>query len=128
MQARAEVRPIQPFDGVRLRVRRVDESAVLRECIADAVAHPGSIRILTRHGGGVANCYGYRAETEYAVALAVVYAYDDIRVMLRVGRVRANKVTHCGCWRAATGYPLCHTQMTETRRESMLLELVQCAK
>ena len=78
----------------RKRVRRVDEIR-----LADCVRTDGNAgwRIRAVHGGSVANCYGYAAGTETAVAVR-----DPVgRVIVWMGDAPANKVTLCGTAGAA---------------------------
>lgn len=72
----------------RLRVRRVDEQLIAELALTRAVEKRRPI-IRADHGGGVANGYGYRAETETLVTVA----FPDGRVVQWHGRAPANKVT-----------------------------------
>lgn len=70
----------------RLRVRRVDERALAQHVKDDQ--EPGW-RASVRHGGNVANCYGYRADTEAALAVRSPRGH----VVVWMARLPANKVT-----------------------------------
>lgn len=83
---------VQGGAGPRLRVRRVDELSAGRGA-AELARSTGRPAFLVVHGGSVCNNYGYQANTEYAVARAL----PDGRVLVQVGRLPANKVTHGGC-------------------------------
>ena len=73
----------------RLVVRRVDEEATAKRALM--LAHDiGGPAIITRHGGTVANKYGYPATTEAVTAVA----WPDGRVWCsEVVRIPANKAT-----------------------------------
>lgn len=75
--------------GTRLRIRRVDEHSLAEKVAADAEK---GWRALCTNGGAVANCYGYRADTEAALAVRDPQG----RVVVWMARLAANKVTSCG--------------------------------
>lgn len=79
----------------RLRVRRVDEREAMRSCVAAAIAKPGHVSAAVHHGGSVANSYGWPAETEAVVTLAVVVD-GWLWLAMDSGRLPANKVTRYG--------------------------------
>lgn len=81
--------------GPRLRVRRVDEREAMRSCVVAALAKPGHVAAAAHHGGSVANSYGWPAETEAVVALAVVVD-GWLWIAMDSGRLPANKVTRYG--------------------------------
>lgn len=80
----------------RLRVRRVDESATAADAQKKA-KKSGSPSFSVRHGGDVANRYGYPAKTECCVAVAL----PDGRCVVWVDRIPANKATLAGACSAA---------------------------
>lgn len=80
----------------RLRVRRVDEKAVIGCARADARTS-GKPVIQVGHGGDVANAYKWPAETE----TILVVAFPNGDVWGEVNRVPANKVTLAGAAEAA---------------------------
>jgi len=82
----------------RLRVRRVSEKALANRAITLAM-EKGRAVILADHGGGVANKYGYPAETEGVV----VVGYPDGTAVGKVVRLPANKVTLSGVFAAISG-------------------------
>lgn len=76
------------ISSTRLRVRRVNETA-----LADAArSTDGKWHIKVRNGGSVANSYGYRADTEAALAVSDPHG----TVVVWVARLSANKVTARG--------------------------------
>jgi hypothetical protein len=107
----------------RLRARRVDESALAERARAEAQAeHTWSIRAI--HGGGVANSYGYPADTEAAVAVAD----PEGRTVVFMARLRANKVTTAGaanCCLAGVR-PLFDDRYRDEARIEAARLLVQC--
>ena len=82
----------------RLIVRRVDEHELLRDAIAKAF-ETGKPSIFARHGGSVANKYGWPADTEGALAIA----FPDGRSYVEVVRLPANKVTLAGVFNRIFG-------------------------
>lgn len=82
---------IEPFGTHRLRRRRVDEIAMARSASDDA-QRTGEWVLRVRHGGTVANGYGYRAETE----CVCVVSDPQGRVLVWCGRAPANKATRRG--------------------------------
>ena len=84
--------------ATRLRVRRVEEHSLAEHTLARARKH-NRVAVSVRHGGSVANSYGYPAETEGAVAIAA----PDGRVWVGVERLPANKVTLSGVVSAVLG-------------------------
>ncbi len=83
----------------RLRVRRVNEKSILNSVIAAAEAE-GRPKIHATHGGGVANSYGYPADTEGVVAVG----FPDGSGWVKVARLPANKVSLGGVFRRCTGF------------------------
>lgn len=77
--------------GRRLRVRRVNEGW-LASYVADRAAKRGEPCVSVRHGGTVANKYGYPAETEAVLAVAL----DAETVVVWARRIPANKATLSG--------------------------------
>lgn len=90
----------------RLRVRRVAD--LTAEDITRVAALVASGRTssywMVRHGGSVANRYGYPAETE-AVAVAAWVDGSVVRVAAGAARLPANKVTCTGAFAAAMDLP-----------------------
>lgn len=85
------IKQLKTFGKQRLRVRRVNEQAFAESAAAEAQAER---RIVIRviHGGAVANTYGYRAETEAALVVALPSGH----AALWCARLPANKVTYRG--------------------------------
>lgn len=83
----------------RLKVRRVDENRQIQQTLETA-RETGKPSIRATHGGSVANCYGYRADTEGCVTVA----FPDGFVWQRIYRLPANKVTLSGVFQTCTGY------------------------
>lgn len=76
----------------RLRTRKVNEAAWA--AIAKRKAQTsGDWYVLVKHGGAVANSYGYSARTE----AALIVADPQGRVVVWLAKLRANKVTDAGC-------------------------------
>jgi hypothetical protein len=71
----------------RLVVRRVNEHALA--ALAASKAGDGKLGYACAHGGGVANCYGYPAETEVALAIS-----DGLSTVVYLSRVPARNVTY----------------------------------
>ena len=82
---------VRPFEGRRLRVRRVDENW-LAERVAERATEIDDWVFEVEHGGAVANCYGFPAETECALAVSDPFGV----VVLWTARAPANKVTERG--------------------------------
>ena len=82
----------------RLQVRRVDAESLGLEALKEA-NEKGKTIIKVAHGGGVANKYGYPAETEGAVAVA----YPTGEHWVGFARLPANKVTYGGVFEKVTG-------------------------
>lgn len=85
------IKHLRTFGKQRLRVRRVNERA-FAESAAEQARALGRIVIRVIHGGGVANRYGYPAETEAALVVAMPSGH----AALWCARVPANKVTSRG--------------------------------
>ena len=97
----------------RLRVRR-----------CDPVELAGTWGV--RHGGGVANAYGYRADTEVVASLAHGVVQVDVRA-----RVPANKVTASGAIAATLGEwarPLVDERYGEERTEAARAYVARLAR
>lgn len=92
------VRTVRDDRTHRLRARTVDTDSVAVRVSAHAMA-AGSPAYLVRHGGGVANSYGYPAETECVVAVGL----PNGNVAVWASQTSANKVTLAGAARAAVG-------------------------
>ena len=73
----------------RLRVRRVDEGALAKR--VRSLATDGKLHAQVEHGGTVCNSYGYRADTEAALAVS-----DGRITVVFMSRVSANKATKFG--------------------------------
>ena len=73
----------------RLRVRRVDEGALAKR--VRSLATDGKLHAQVEHGGTVCNSYGYRADTEAALAVS-----DGRITVVFMSRVPANKATKYG--------------------------------
>jgi len=73
----------------RLRVRRVDEGALAKR--VRSLATDGKLHAQVEHGGTVCNSYGYRADTEAALAVS-----DGRITVVFMSRVPANKATKFG--------------------------------
>jgi hypothetical protein len=87
----------------RIRVRRARSiAAMASDAMASALVE-GHARIVT-HGGGVANCYGYPAETQAAGVSVVRVADDAYRVFAGFAVLPANKVTRSGAAAETLGY------------------------
>lgn len=86
------------FSGRRLRVRAVNEDSVAA-LAAELAAKRGEPAIVVRHGGDVANRYGYPAATEGVVAVAL----SPYLVVVAGCRLPANKVTYAGVLAACVG-------------------------
>ncbi len=91
------------FPAPRLRVRRCD---MTRGHIVGTIlrAVKSGVGLTANHGGGVANAYGYPAETE-CVAVFAVRREDGrhMEVAYDVGRHAANKVTAASAVACVTG-------------------------
>lgn len=77
--------------STRLRVRRINEQS-----LAADTADAGKWTARCRNGGSVANSYGYRADTEAALAVRDPAG----RVIVWMARLPANKVTRRGAAKA----------------------------
>jgi len=77
-----------PFEGRRLRVRRVPEEDIA-ELVAERALAEGRWVYRVEDGGDVANGYGYPAETECVLAVG---SPEGIAVYW-TGRAPANKIT-----------------------------------
>lgn len=86
------------FSDTRLRTRRVDEMGVCQGAVLRA-QETGEPYCSCVHGGGVANAYGYPAETEAVVAVG----FSDGVCVYACRRTSANKVTDAGAADAAWG-------------------------
>lgn len=118
--ATTEARIIREIPKKRLRVRRVDEDAAAVAAL-DASREKGRAVIKACHGGGVANCYGYPAETEGCITIA----WPDGHVWQRVVRLPANKVTFAGVFRCAWGEPgLFDDRYTRANRRALAREVI----
>ena len=73
----------------RLRVRRVNEQALAARTCAKAI--DGRLHAEVEHGGTVCNSYGYKADTEAALAIS----NGRITVVI-MSRISANKATKFG--------------------------------
>lgn len=60
---------IEELQVPRLRVRRIDEMSIAQQAQRRAIEENRWV-IWIEHGGGVANCYGYPAETECALVVS----------------------------------------------------------
>lgn len=87
----ADDRTSATLTGRRLRVRRVDEHALAARAVERCI-EIGKPAIRCEHGGDVNNSYGYRAETEGVLAVAL----DPATVVIWAKRLNANKVTLSG--------------------------------
>lgn len=98
------------FSAGRLRVRRVNETRIAEQA-AQTAAKNGRPSIKASDGGDVANCYGYPAETEGIVAVAL----DAETVVVFGARLPANKVTLSGVAGAAcnSAWPLFDGRVTD---------------
>ena len=76
----------------KLKARTVDIDQLVR----DLVESEAWIKV--RHGGSVANCYGYPAYTECATAIQV-----GMVVLVWATELTANKVSYSGVARATVG-------------------------
>jgi hypothetical protein len=68
----------------------VDENALAAKVRAQAVTS-GQLTTEVEHGGTVCNSYGYKADTEVALAIS-----DGRMTVVFMSRVSANKATKCG--------------------------------
>jgi len=85
------------------RTGRLKARTISLEYIANRVMQLATERkrdtFLAKHGGTVCNSYGYRAETECAVAVAI-YSDAGITVAIFAAQIPANKATLSGVARA----------------------------
>lgn len=72
----------------RLRVRRLDDHHLVRLASENFLRRDGPL-VVVQHGGGVVKAYGYPAETEGAVAVAL----SESVVIVWGARVDAHEVT-----------------------------------
>lgn len=79
----------------RIRVRRARSIPAMALDAMSTAAVEGHARIVT-HGGGVANCYGYPADTQAAGVSVVRVAHGVYRVFAAFAVLDANKVTLSG--------------------------------
>lgn len=79
------------FTRARLRVRRVDEIS-WAQSVAEQALESDDWFADVIHGGGVANAYGYPAETECVLALSDPFG----NVIVWCARAPANSVTERG--------------------------------
>lgn len=86
------------FQKPRLRVRKIDESFIITNAIKDSKRKNIPV-IHVRHGGTVANKYGYPAETE----CLMVVAFPCGDYCAYSSRIPANKATYSGVARACYG-------------------------
>ena len=102
----------------RIRVRRARSIPAM---IADAVA-TASVKGHSRcvdHGGGVANCYGYPADTQ-AAGVSVVRVSDTVyRVLAAFAVLAANKVTLSGAAACTLGKRGPWDQRVGTKRATL---------
>lgn len=85
-------------DQHRLRERTVDELSVARVLLSEHYKNK-NFRIRVGHGGGVANKYGYPAEST-----AVACTKDpNNNVIINMTRIPANKITYAGTVAACLG-------------------------
>ena len=82
----------------RLKARTIRLSGLAQEAAENAIAEKRSI-FRAVHGGTVCNTYGYPAETECAVAVAL-YSDTEIKVAIYAAQIPANKTTFSGVARA----------------------------
>lgn len=108
------------FVGRRLYVRRVNEQALAERTLEVAVTRPSGTAIRVTDGGGVANNYGYPAETECVVAVAI----DAETVVLYGGRRAANKVTSCGAAGVAGASDLFDGRISDEARKRAVRQSV----
>lgn len=78
----------------RLKARTVNVAALSAEA-AEKAAQTGKATVQVDHGGTVCNCYGYPAETEAALVVAVP-GPDGVRVAVYATQIPANKATYGG--------------------------------
>lgn len=78
----------------RLKARTIDLSRLAAEAAESAIATNKPVMI-ARHGGDVCNSYGYPAETEGAVAVAIPHE-GAVVVACYATQLAANKVTCSG--------------------------------
>jgi hypothetical protein len=90
--ARAIDRYLQSYSGRRRSVRYVDERAIL-DSIIDPVKKSRKSLVGIRHGGSVANAYGYEAYTEALLVCVVVEGGVTYVWWGANSNVPANKVT-----------------------------------
>lgn len=90
---------VDGFVGTRRRVRRIDEDTIA-EVTAMTCVSRGEDYITADHGGSVANKYGYPAQTECAITVAL---RAERMVLQWCDRAPANKVTYSGVARACLG-------------------------
>lgn len=106
----ADDRTRATLTGRRLRVRRVDEDAVAARAVERCIER-GKPFIACSHGGDVCNGYGYQAETEAVLAVAL----DPVTVVIWAQRLNANKVTLSGA-AGSYGYLFDGRTSDETKR------------
>ena len=76
---------------IRLRVRRVNEFAIIKEAIKKA-SELKCAYIVVNNGGSVSNNYGYPADTEGVICVGFMNGDSWTKVV----RLPANKVSHSG--------------------------------
>jgi hypothetical protein len=87
----------------RIRVRRARAiTAMALDAISTASVEGHSRRV--DHGGGVANCYGYRADTQAAGVSVVRVADHAYRVLAGFAVLPANKITRSGAAAKTLGH------------------------
>jgi hypothetical protein len=87
----------------RIRVRRARSITAMALDAISTASVEGHARHVD-HGGGVANCYGYPAETQ-AAGVSVVRVADGVfRVLAGFAILPANKVTRSGAAAETLGY------------------------
>lgn len=89
-----KIHVISDHRSLRIRVRRVPTDWHAERAAEQAAENDGR-GISVGHGGSVANCYGYYADTEGCVAVAVTID-GELHVAIYANQLAANKVTHSG--------------------------------
>lgn len=87
----------------RIRVRRARPIAAMAHDAIATASVEGHSRCVD-HGGGVANCYGYPADTQAAGVSVVRVADHAYRVLAGFAVLPANKVTRSGAAAETLGY------------------------
>lgn len=84
----------------RILARCVPDDSVIRRCVEDACKSPRKRATRAAHGGGVNNSYGYPAQTE-AILVVAMEIGQEMHCAVYAAQLPANKVTLSGAAAAA---------------------------